>query len=134
MFSSVHSLSRVQLFVIPWTVARQASGACSNSCPSTQGCHATIPSSVIPFTSSFLSFSASGSFPMSQFFISGGQSIGVSTLACPSNEYLGEISFKTGLISLQSKGRSRVFSNITIQKHKFCGAQFSLWSNSHIHI
>ena len=82
-FSSIQLLSRVQLFETPWTVASQASlsitnsRACSNSCPSSQWCHPSISSSVIPFSSSRLqSFSASGSFPMNQFFTSGGQSIG----------------------------------------------------------
>ena len=79
--SSVQSLSHVWLYVIPWTAAHQTSlsitnsGACSNSCPSSQWCHPTISSSVVPFSSCLQSFSASGSFPMSQFFTSGGQTI-----------------------------------------------------------
>ena len=87
-FSSVQSLSRVQLFDTPWTAAHQAScpspapGACSNSCPLSRWCHPTISSSVIPFSSCHLqSFPASGSFPVSQFFPLGGQSIGVSASA-----------------------------------------------------
>ena len=86
-FSSVQSLSRVQLFVTPWTAARQASlasptpRAYSNSCPLSQWCHPTISSSVIPFSSRLQSFQPSGSFQMSQFFSSGGQSIRVSASA-----------------------------------------------------
>ena len=82
---SVQLLSRVWLFVTPWTAASQASlsftspGACSNSCPLSQWCHPTISSFVVPFSSCFQSFPASGSFQMSQLFTSGGQSIGVST-------------------------------------------------------
>ena len=91
--------------------------ACSNSCPSSQWCHPTISTSVIPFSSCIQSFPASRSFPMSQFFTSGGQSIGASALASvlPMSIQdwfpLGWI----GLISLQSKGLSRVFFNITVQ-------------------
>ena len=109
--------------------------ACSNSCPSSWWCHPTISSSVIPFSSRFHSFLASGSFPMSQFFTSGGQSIGASASASvlPMNIQdwfpLGLI----GWISLQSKGLSRVFSNTTVQKHQFFSTDLSLWSNSHIH-
>jgi len=69
-------------------------GACSNSCPLSWWCHPTISSSVVPFSSRLQSFPASGSFPRSQFFASGDQSIGVSALTCPSNEYSGPISFK----------------------------------------
>ena len=79
----VQLLSRVRLSATPWTAARQASlsitkSQSSNSCPSSQGCHPTISSSVVPFSSCLQSSPASGSFLMSQFFISGGQSIGVS--------------------------------------------------------
>ena len=86
-FSSVQLLSRVQLFATPWTAACQAScpsptpGVYSNSCPSSQWCHPTISSSVIPFSSLLQCFPPSGSFQMSQFFASDGQSIGVSTSA-----------------------------------------------------
>ena len=110
--------------------------ACSNSCPLNQWCHQTISSSVIPISSCRQSFPASGSFPMSQFFTSGGQSIGVSGSASvlPMNIQdwfcLGLID----LISLPSKGLSRVFSNTTVQKHQFFSTQLSLWSSSHIHI
>ena len=91
----------------------------SNSCPLSSWCHPTISSSVIPFSSHLQSFPASGSFPMSQFFASGGQSIGVSTSASvlpvniPDWFPLGW----AGWISLQSKGLSRVFSNTTVQRH-----------------
>ena len=101
-------------------------GAYSNSYPLSQWCHPTISSSVIPF-SCLQSFPASGSFQMSQFFASGGQSIGVSAsasvLSMNSEDWfpLGWI----GWISLQSKGLSRVFSNTTVQKHQFFGTQLS---------
>ena len=110
-------------------------GVYSNSCPSGQWCHPTISSSVIPFSSCLQSFPGSGSFPRSQFLASGGQSIGVSASASvlPMNIQDWFPLWLTGWISLQSKGLSRVFSNITVQKHKFCGAQLSLSSNSHIH-
>ena len=86
-FSSIQSLSHVWLFVTSWTAARQASlsittaEACSNSCSSSQWCQPTILSSVVPFSSCLPSFSTSGSFPMSQFFPSGSQSIGASASA-----------------------------------------------------
>ena len=100
-------------------------GAYSNSCPLSRWCHPTISSFVVPFSSHLQSFLTSGSFPMSQFFSSGGQSIGVSASASvlPMNiqdwSHLGW----TGWISLQSKGLSRVFPNTTVQKHQFFGAQ-----------
>ena len=89
-------------------------GACSNSCPSSWWCHPTISSSVIPFSSCFQSFPTSGSLPMSQFFASGGQSIGVSgsTSMLPMNIQDWFPLGLTGLISLQSKGLSWVFSSI----------------------
>ena len=95
---------------------------CSNSCPSSWWCHPTNSSSVIPF-SCLQSFPASGSFPMSQFFTSGGQSIGVSASASvlPMNIQDWFPLVLTGLISLQSKGLSRVFSNTTVQKCQFFG-------------
>ena len=110
-------------------------GACSNSNPSSQRCHPTISSSVIPFSSCLQSFPASGAFLMSQFFASGGQSIGASALASvlPMNIQDWIPLGLTGLISLQPKGLSRVFSNTTVLKHQFFGAQPCLWSNSHIH-
>ena len=110
-------------------------GACSNSCPSSWWCHPTISSSVVPCSSCLQSFQASGSFPMSQFFTSGGQNIGVSALASvlPMN-IQAWFPLLTSWISLQAKGPSRVFSNITVQKHQFFRAQLFLWSNSHIHM
>ena len=103
-------------------------GVHPNSCPLSQWCHQTISSSVIPFSSCPQSFPASGSFPMSQFFASGGQSIGVlaSTSVLPMNTQDWSPLEWTGCISLQSKGLSRVFSNTTDQKHQFFGAQLSL--------
>ena len=102
--------------------------ACSNACPSSRWCHLTISSSVIPFSSCLQSFPESGSFPGSLFFASGGQSIGASPSASvlPMNIQDWFPSGLTGLISLQSKGLSRVFSNTTVQKHQFFGAQLSL--------
>ena len=107
---------------------------CSNSCPSSWWCHPTISSSVIPF-SCLQSFPATKCFPMSQFFASGGQSIGVSASASvlPMNIQDWFPLGWTGLISLRFKGLSRVFPNTTVQKHQFFGAQPSLRSNSHIH-
>ena len=109
--------------------------AYSNSCPSIQWCHTTISFSVVPFSSCLQSFPASGSSPMSQFFTSGGQSIGVSALASvlPMNTQDWSPLGWTGWMSLQSKGLSRVFSSTTVQKHQFFGAQPSSQSNSHIH-
>ena len=97
----------------------------SNSCPSSQWCHPTISSSVILFSSCLQCFPASGTFPMSQFFTSGGQSIGVSALASvlPMNIHDWFPLGWTGLISLQSKGLSRVFSNTTVPKHQLFGTQ-----------
>ena len=102
--------------------------ACLNSCPSSRWCHPTISSSVVPFSSCLLSFPASGSFSMSQFFTSGGQSIGVSASASvlPMNIKDWFPLGRTGLISLQSKGLSRVLSNTTVQKHQLFSAQLSL--------
>ena len=98
-------------------------------------CHPTISSPVIPFSSCLQSFPASGSFPNSQVFTSGSQSIGASASASvlPVNIQGWFPLGLTGWISLLSKGRSRVFSSTTVQKHQFFGAQLSLWSNSHIH-
>ena len=101
------------------------SGACSNSCPLSWWCHPTISSSLL---SCLQSFPASGSFPISQFFTSGGQSIGVSasTSVLPMNTQDRFPLGWTGWISLQSKGLSRVFSNTTVQKHQFFSTQLSL--------
>ena len=111
-----------------------APGVYSNSCSLSWWCHPAISSSVIPF-SCLQSFPASGSFQMSQLFTSGGRSIGVSasTSVLPMNIQDWFSLEWTGWISLQSKGLSRVFSNITVQKHHFFGAQLALSSNSHIH-
>ena len=110
-------------------------GAYANSCPSSQWCHPTIWSFVVPFSSLLQSFPALGSFPMSQFFTLGGQSTGISasTSVLLMNTHDWYPLGWTGWISLQSKGLSRVFSNTTVQKHQFFGAQLSLQSNSHIH-
>ena len=98
---------------------------CSNSCPVFWWCHPTISSSVIPFSSYLQSFPAWGSFPMSQFFTSDGQSIRVS-LVLPMNVQDWFPLGWTDWISLQSKRLSRVFSNTTVQKHQFFGAQLSI--------
>ena len=105
--------------------------ACSNSCPSSWWCYPTISSSVIPFSSCLQSFPASGSFQMNQFFPSGGQSIEVSASASvlPMNIQDRFPLELTSLISLQSKGLSRFFSNTTVQKHQFFKSQLSLWFN-----
>ena len=110
-------------------------GVHPNSCASSQWCHPAISSSVIPFSSCPQFLPASGSFPMSQLFAWGGQSIGVSAsaLVLPMNTQDWSPSEWTGWISLQSKGLSRVFSNTTVQKHQFFSAQPSSQSNSHIH-
>ena len=110
-------------------------GVHSNSCPSSQWCHPAISSSVVPFSSCSQSLPASKSFPMSQLFAWGGQSIGASasTSVLPKNTQDWSPLEWTGWISLQSKGLSRVFFNTTVQKHQFFGAQLSSQSNSHIH-
>jgi len=107
----------------------------STSCQLSLWCHPTISSSVVPFSSRLQSLPASGSFQMSQFFASGGQSIGVSASVSvlPKNIRDWFSLGWTGWISLQSKGLSRVFSNTTVQKHQFFSAQLSSQSNSHIH-
>ena len=109
--------------------------ACTNSCPLSRWCHPTISSSVILFSSCLQSFPASGSFPMSWLFISGSQSFGAATLASvlPMNIQDWFSLGLADLISLHPQGLSRVFSNITVQKHQFFGAQTSLLFNSHIH-
>ena len=107
----------------------------SNPCPLSRWCHPTILSSVVPFSSCPQASPASGSFPVSQLFSWGGQSIGVSASASvlPMNTQDWSPLGWTGWISLQSKGLSRVFSNTTVQKHQFFGTQLSSLSNSHIH-
>ena len=105
---------------------------CSNSCPLHWWCHLNISSSVTSFSSCPQYFPLSGSFPMSWLFASSGQSIGMSALVLPIN-IQGWFSLGlTGLISLLSKGLSRVFSSTTNWKHQFFGAQSSLWSSCHI--
>ena len=112
-------------------------GAYSNSCPSRWWCHPTISSSVITFSSHLQSSPAWGSFPVSRFFASGGQNIGISASFSASVLKMNIQDWFplgwTGWISLQSKGHSKVFSNTTVQKHQFF-SQLSLLSNYHIHI
>ena len=136
------SLSVVSDFSRPYEL-QQATPPCpsptpgvhSNSHPSSQWCHPAISSSVVPFPTCPQSFPASGSFPMSQLFAWGSQSIGVSPLASflPKNTQGWSPWGWTGWISLPSKGLSRVFSNTTVQKHQFFSTQLSSQSNSHIH-
>ena len=137
----IHTLTLLLLFshsvvsnsLLPWIAACQASlslpspRACSNSCPVSQWDHPTISSSLVPF-SCLQSFPASGSFQMSQLFASGGQSTGTSASASvlPMNIQAWCPLGLTGSISLLSKGLSRVFSNNTVRKHQFFGAQPSL--------
>ena len=139
-FGSIQSLGRVRLLATPWTAALQASLSITNSqslprlmcielvMPSNCLilCHPLLPPSIFP---------ASGSFPRSQFFTSGGQSIGVSasTSVLPMNTQDWSPLRWTGWISLQSKGLSRVFSNRPVQKHQFFSTQLSFLSNYHIH-
>jgi len=138
---SDQSLSHVRLFATPWVAAHQASPSITNShsslrlSPSSQWCHPAISSSVVPFSSYPQSLPASESFPVRQLFTWGGQSTEVSALASflPKKSQDWSPLEWTGWISLQSKGLSRVFSNTTVQKHQFFGAQPSSRSNSHIH-
>ena len=138
---TISSLSRVRLFATPWTTPSQASLSIINSRspPKLTSIVSGMPSNHLILYHPFLllpqSFPASGSFPMSQLFPSGGQSIGVSasTSVLPMNTQDWSPSEWTGWISLQSKGLSRVFSKTTVQKHQFFGTQLSLESNSHIH-
>ena len=131
----VQLLSCVRLFSTPWTTAHQSllsftiSRVCSDSCPLSQWCYLTISSSAGLFSFCLQFFPASGSFPMSQLFASGGQSIGVSAIAAVLPKYSQDW-FSLGwtdLISLQSKGLSRVFSSTTMQRHQFFGAQSSFF-------
>ena len=127
--------------VTPWITARQASLSITNSqsLPKLMSIELVMPSShiysVVPLSSCPQFLPASGSFPMSQLFAWGNQSIGVSALASvlPKNTQDWSPLEWTGWISLQSKGLSRVFSNTTVQKHQFFSAQLSSQSNSHIH-
>ena len=117
------SLSHVRLFETPWTAAPQASHpsasprVCPSSCPLSRWCHPTISCSVTLFSFCLQSFPSSGSFPMSQLFPSGGQSIGASVLVLPINIQDWFPLGLTGLIALQTKGLSRIFSNTTAWKH-----------------
>ena len=110
-------------------------GVHSYSHSSNQWCHPAISSFAVPFSSCPQSLPTSKSFPMSQVFSWGGQSTGVSGLVSffPKKSQSWSPSEWTGWISLQSKGLSRVFLNVTVQKHQFFGAQPSSQSNSHIH-
>ena len=140
-FSLVQSLSCVRLFATPWTAAHQASLSITNSWSllKLMSIESVMPYNHLIFCCPLLlhlrSFPALGSFQMSQFFASGGQSIGVSASASVLPMNIQDL-FPLGLagcISLQSKTLSRVFSNTTVQKHQFFGAQPSSQSNSHIH-
>ena len=110
-------------------------GVYSNSCPLSWWCHPFILSSIVPVSSCLQSFLSSRSFKMSQFFALRGQNIGAAASASilPMNNQDWFPLELTGLISWQSKGLSRVFSNTTVQNHQFFGTQFSSQSNSHIH-
>ena len=106
----------------------------SNSCPSSRWCHPAISSSVSPFSSGPQSLPASGSFPMSQLFAWGGQSMGVSASASVFPMNIKDWSALGWMVgSLCSPRDSQVFSNTTVQKHQYFGAQLSSQSNSHIH-
>ena len=106
-----------------------------NSCPLSRWCHPIISSSVVPFSSCPQPFPASGSFPMSQFFTSGGQCTGVSDSSSVFQMNTQDWSplGRTSWISLQSKALSKVFSNTTVQKHQLSSTQLSSQSNTHIH-
>ena len=132
-FRWVQSLSRVQLFATPWTAAQWASLSINNSWGLLKVMYikSAMPSNhlilCVPFSSHLQSFPASGSFQMSQFFASGGQSTGVSdsALVLPMNIQDWFPLGWTGWVSLKSKGLSRVFSNTTVQKHQFFNFHYS---------
>ena len=135
----VQSLNHVWLFVTPWTAAHQASLSITNSQSllKLMSIESVMPSnhfssSVLPFSFCLQSFPSSGSFPMSWLFPSGGQSIGASASVLPMNIQSRFTLGLTGLISLMSKGLSRVFSSTEIQRHQSFGTQPSLGSNSYI--
>ena len=136
---SDQSLSHVLLFLTPWIAARQASLSITNSrsSPKFMSIKSVMPSSHLilfcPLPLLPQSLPASGSFPLSQLFTWGGQSIGASASVLPMNTQDWSPLGWTGWISLKSKGLSRVFSNTTVQKHQFFSAQLSSQSNSHIH-
>ena len=135
--SSVQLLSCVWLFATPWTAACQVSLSITNSQSLLRlmSIKSMMPSNRLTLCSPLLlpSFSASGPFPMSQFFELGGQSIGASASVFPMNIQGWFPLGLTGSISLQFKGLLRVFSRTTVQKNQLFSAQISLWSNSHIH-
>ena len=108
-------------------------GAYQNSCPLSRWCHPTISSSIDPFSSCLQSFPALWSFPVSQPFVSCGQSIGASVLVLPINIQDWVLSGLIGLISLLSREFSGACSNTTTWQHQFFGTQPSSWSNSPIH-
>ena len=139
-FSSVQSLSCVQLFANPWITAHQATLSITNSRTllKLMSIESVMPSSRLIFCHPLLLSPIPPSirvFSVSQLFASGGQSIRVSASASvlPMNTQDWSPLGWTGWISLQSKGLSRVFSNTTVQKHQFFGSQLSSQSNSHIH-
>ena len=140
-FSLVQSLSRVRLFATPWIAACQASLSITSSRTSLRltSIESVMPSSHLILCRPLLLLPpippSIESFPVSQLFAWGGQSTGVSALASfpPKKSQGWSPPEWTGWISLQSKGLSRVFSNITVQKHQFFGTQLSSQSNSHIH-
>ena len=142
IFSSVQSLSHIQLFLTPWTAARQTTLSISNSWSLLKltsiesWYHLNITSSVVPFSSCLQLVPASVSFPRSQFFASSGQSIGISASSSSVLPMNNQDWFPLGWTdwtSLQSNGLSRVFFNTTVQKYQLFNPQLSLWSNSHIH-
>ena len=139
-FSSVQLLSRVRLFATPWTAARQAFLSITNSwsLPKPMSIKSVMPSSHLILCRSLFhlqSFLSSGSFQISQFFTSGGKSIGVSASASvlPMNIQDWFPLGWTDWISLQSKGFSKILSNTTIQKYHFFTTQLYLYANSNIH-
>ena len=135
MFSPVLTLCNPMDCSVPGSPS-VTPGACSKPCHSSQWYHPIISSSVVPFSSCPQSFPASGPFPMKQLLASNAKIIGASDSASVHPVYIQDwfpLGW-TGLVSLKSKGLSRVFSNATIQKHQLFGAQLSLWSNSHIHM
>ena len=123
-----HGLQHTRLPCLPLSPS-----VCSNSCPLSRWCYPTVRFFVLPFPSCLQSFSASGSFPMSRLFASGGQSIAASASASvfPMNIQRWFPLWLTSFIS-RSKGLLRIFLSTTIQKHQFFGPQPSLWSHSHI--
>ena len=139
LYVVVQSPSRVWLFMTPWTAARQASlpFTISWSFLKLMSTESVMPSNYLIFccpllSSSHQSFPASGSFPVSQLFESGDQNIEASASVVPVNIQGWFPLELTSLISVQSKGLSRVFSKTTVKKHQFC-TQPSLWSSSYIH-